>query len=200
MSKNQTNYELKHRPFVVLGLIAENPNGDHAYSINKKIEDRGMRNWTSIGVDFSLSTIYRILEKFKKAKLVVSYLEEVDNRERRVYKITDYGFTILKNKIFGVLKTFFGKKDEDFYVAYSMFPFLSKEEQIEAFTTSVNTIRIHKEELEKMLEKNSMLPINVTGLFKHPIKILQTDIEFLEWVLKEIKEGKNNFDPKAYGK
>jgi hypothetical protein len=54
--------------------------------------------------------------------------------------------------------------------------------------------------LENMLQKNSNFPINVTGLFKNPIMVLQTDIEFLEWLLKEIMEGKTTIDEKAYNK
>ena len=51
-----------------------------------------------------------------------------------------------------------------------------------------------------MLEENANFPINVTGLFRHPIMILQTDIEFLEWLLKEIKEGTSIIDRETYHK
>ena len=84
-------YNLKHRPFVILGLLAEDPEGDHAYNINKKIDERGMRDWTNIGVDISLSTIYRILERLENNELVESFSEEVDNRPRKVYKLTNLG-------------------------------------------------------------------------------------------------------------
>ena len=191
---------LKHKPFIILGLLAEDPQGDHAYNINKKIDERGMRDWTNIGVDISLSTIYRILDRLENKGLVESFSEEVDNRPRNVYKLTNLGYSILKQHIYTVLKEFYGKKDEDFYVAYSMFPVLTKEEQIEVFTFSLNKIKKHKKELEDMLKANEVYPMNVTGLFKHPIMILQTDIEFLEWVLKEIDEGRSEIGPKAFSK
>lgn len=193
-------YNLKHRHFVILGLLAEDPQGDHAYNINKKIDERGMRNWTNIGVDISLSTIYRILDRLENNRLLESFSEEVDNRPRKVYKLTNLGYSALKQKIYTVLKEFYGKEDEDFYVAYSMFPILTKEEQIEVFTHSLNKIKTHKKELEEMLKENAQYPMTITGLFKHPIMILQTDIEFLEWVLKEINEGKSELGPKAYNK
>jgi DNA-binding PadR family transcriptional regulator len=193
-------YELKHNAFVVLGLVAEDPNGDHPYNVNKKMEDRGMKDWTNIGVDFSLSTVYRIMERLEEDGLVESFSEEVDNRERKVYQLTDLGWNVLHHKIYTVLNEFMGKKDEDFYVAFSMFPFLSKNEQIDVFTHSLEKIKEHKFELKEMLKENAHCPINVVGLFRHPIKILQADIEFLEWVLKNIKEGKNNYGPEAYYK
>jgi DNA-binding PadR family transcriptional regulator len=180
---------LKHSEFVILGLLAESPQGDHAYNINKKIDDRGMRNWTNIGANISLSTIYRILDRSENKGLVENYVEEVDNRERKVYTITDYGAKILKDKVYKVIKGFIGKNDEDFYIAFSMLPLLSLEELIEAFSYSIETMKKHKIELENMLKVNPKFPINVSGLFIHPIKILETDISFMECVIEKIKEG-----------
>jgi len=185
---SELEYELNHREFVVLGLVAEFPS--HAYSINQRIDERGMREWTSIGK----SSIYSDLSNLEEKGLVDSYREEVDNRIRKVYSITEYGSKILKKKTYNVLKEFIGKNDEDFYVAFSMLPILTEKQQIEAFTNSLNAIIKYKKELEDMLEENSDMPLNVRGLFLHPIKILGTDIEFLKLVLDEIKNGgdKNN--------
>lgn len=184
MSESE-NYKLSHVAFVVLGLISE----ERCYGkiIDEKIEERGMRNWTSIGK----SSIYGVLKKLENDGLVRSWIEELDNRMIRVYNITPFGFEVLKKKIKIVLHNYFGRNDEDFYVAYSMFPYLSKEEQIEVFTHSLDKIKAHKKGLEEMLKKNEVFPMNVTGLFKHPIMILQTDIEFLEWVLEEIMKSKS---------
>lgn len=183
-------YKLTHREFVVLGLISEE--SSHAYKIDKKIEERGMRDWTSIGT----SSIYSDLNNLDENGFVDSYHEEHDNRMRRVYEITEKGLSNLKKKAYNVLREFYGKNDEDFYVAFSMLPILSKEEQIEAISHSIRKIKNHIGELNAMLEENSKMPLNVTGLFIHPIKIMEADVEFLEWVLKKIKEGKGNFNPK----
>jgi len=193
-------YKLKHKPFVILGLLAESPQGDHPYNINKKIEERGMKNWTKIGLSLSLSTIYRILDRLEIDDLIESYSEEVDNRERKVYIMKEKGWEILHRKVYTVLSEFYGKHDEDFYVAYSMFPYLPKKERIEVFTNSLKKVIEHKNELEKMLKENEKFPMNVVGLFKHPLMILQTDIEFLEWVLDKIEKGEDEFGPEAYGK
>jgi hypothetical protein len=106
---------------------------------------------------------------------------------------------ILQNKVYTVISEFIGKKDEDFYVAFSMLPILSHKQQVKAFTTSMNNIKTHVKELKNKLAENSHTPLNVRGLFFHPIKILETDIEFLEWVLEEIKTGDEQIGPKAYG-
>ena len=85
-------------------------------------------------------------------------------------------------------------------MAFSMLPFLSKQEQLEVFSNSLNKIKKHKKELEDMLKSNINQPLNVKGLFIHPIKILQTDIEFLEIILEEIQKGAGQVDTKDYSK
>ncbi len=192
-TENQ-NYVLNHRAFVLLGLVAEIPS--HAYNINQRIEERGMREWTKIGK----SSIYNIITKLEEDGLVESYTEEVDNRIRKIYTITDYGSDILKNKVYKVLSEFIGKNDEDFYIAFSMLPILTREQQIDAIRKSLKKIKNNRKRLEKMLKDNSYMPLNVRGLFFHPIKILETDIEFLEWVLEEIKKRGGKVDSEAYGK
>ncbi|MFX0018434.1 MAG: PadR family transcriptional regulator [Promethearchaeota archaeon] len=193
MSENSEN-GLTHKQFVLLGLVAEFPS--HAYNINQRIEERGMRAWTAIGK----SSIYRVIGELEDAEFVEFYEEEVDNRVRKVYTITDLGFKALKKKMINVLSEFMGKKDEDFYVAFSMLPLLSREEQIKAINHSLAKIKKHKKGLEWMLKQNSHMPLNVRGLFEHPIRILGTDIEFLEWVLEEIKKGGGQIDSESYGK
>jgi DNA-binding PadR family transcriptional regulator len=198
------NYNLKHRSFVILGLINEkmHEGGCHAYDINKRIEERGMRDWTNIGLDFSLSTIYRRLDRLENDELVVSFEEMSDNRTRKIYKITEYGYKILRKKVYDVLNNYLGKKDEDFYIAFSMFPILSPEEQIEVFSHALILIKKHRMELKHMLDemlKNfPQVPVNVTGLFIHPIKILKTDEEFFEMVLQEIKKVEGRINPDDY--
>ncbi|MFX0106164.1 MAG: PadR family transcriptional regulator [Candidatus Hodarchaeota archaeon] len=192
--KNITKISLNHAEFIVLGLIAEH--SSHAYNINKRIEERGMRNWTNIG----RSSIYRVIKSLEKKRLTNKWIEEVDNRTLKVYNITENGSIILKEKVFNTIKEFIGKNDEDFYVAFSMLPILTKEQQIDAITNSLKKIKKNKKGLEKMLKENSQMPLNVRGLFFHPIKILGTDIEFLEWVLEEIKKRGEKVESKAYDK
>ena len=179
------NLGLSHVAFAVLGLVAEYP--CHGKDINERIEERGMREWTAIGK----SSIYGVLKNLKKKELVDSWVEEEDNRIVKMYQITPKGETVLKSQIYRILNDFVGRNDQDFYMAFSMLPVLSQEEQIKAITNSLKAIQKNKKELELMLNENSKMPLNVKGLFLHPIKILETDIEFLQWTLEEIKEGKS---------
>lgn len=192
--KNELQNELTHKQFTLLGLVAEGEpeygyRSTYPYMINKKIKERGMEAWTKIG-EMGRSSIYRILKELESIKLITHYTEEVDNRKRKIYSITELGINVLKKKIKEVLSNFKGKNDEDFYVAFSLLPLISQEEQTEALTKSIELISTHIKELEEMLEQNSLLPLNVTGLFIHPIEILKTDVKFLNWVIDEIRKGK----------
>jgi len=188
------DYSLNHREFAILGLISEFPS--HAYSLDQRIEERGMRAWTQIGK----SSIYNDLGNLEENGLVDSYTEEVDNRTRKIYQITDKGIYNLKKRIYNTLNEYDGRNDPDFYMAFSMLPCLSKQEQVEVFSNSLNMLKKHKKDLEEMLENNINQPLNVKGLFIHPIKILQTDIEFLEAILEEIRRGAGQVDSKGYSK
>ena len=179
------NYDLSHIAFVVLGLVAEHP--CHGKDINKRIEDRGMRNWTAIGK----SSIYGVLKTLKRKGLVESWVEEEDNRIVKIYQITTKGNASLENRTYKILSEYNGRNDPDFYVAFSMLPGLTQDARIEALTNSLIKIKESKKELEKKLKEITHMPVNVTGLFIHPIKILQVNIEFLTWVLEEIKDGGN---------
>jgi DNA-binding PadR family transcriptional regulator len=190
----EENFELSHIAFAVLGLVSEYP--CHGKDINERIKERGMRAWTAIGE----SSVYGVLKNLKEKELVDSWSEEENNRLVKIYKITSKGTKLLKKKIYKVLNEFIGRNDPDFYMAFSMLPYLSEIEQIEVFSNSVIAIKKHKLALEEMLDENAKTPLNVRGLFIHPIKILQTDIEFLEMVLDEIKRGGGKIDPEAYNK
>ncbi|MFW9867088.1 MAG: PadR family transcriptional regulator [Candidatus Thorarchaeota archaeon] len=192
--KEVQSIELSHVAFVVLGLVAEYP--CHGKDINERIKKRGMRNWTAIGK----SSIYGVLKNLKKKGLVDSWVEEEDNRIVKMYQITSKGSAVLKNQVYNVLNDFVGKNDPDFYTAFSMLPVISYEEQQNAIINSLKNLAKNKKELELMLAENAHMPLNVRGLFFHPIKILETDINFLEWVLYEIKEGKGQTDKKAHNK
>ncbi|MFW9988795.1 MAG: PadR family transcriptional regulator [Candidatus Odinarchaeota archaeon] len=187
---NTSNRSLNHAEFIVLGLIAEQ--SSHAYNINKRIEERGMRDWTNIG----RSSIYRVIKRLEKKGLTNKWIEEVDSRILKVYNITEKGSEMLKEKVFHTIKNFVGKNDEDYYVAFSMLPLLTQKELFEAISSSLEKIKENKKALEQMLKENSQMPLNVRGLFIHPIKILETDVEFLDLVLEEIKEGKGEVNHK----
>ena len=83
---------------IVLGLLAEAP--AHPYDLNKKLDERGYRNWTSIG----FSSIYYVLKRLESRNFISSSCQPQDNKpSRKVYTITDTGRHIFKDKIQSLL-------------------------------------------------------------------------------------------------
>jgi len=78
----------------LLGIVSESPN--HAYQIEKIIENRGIRKRLDIG----FSTIYSTLKKLERKHLVESYFSPQENLPgRRVYAITDKGRRRLREQL-----------------------------------------------------------------------------------------------------
>ena len=139
------------------------------------------------------------MKTLKRKELVESWVEEEDNRIVKIYQITTKGNAALEKRIYKILSEYNGRNNPDFYVAFSMLPGLTQDARIEALTNSLIKIKENKKELEKKLKEITHMPVNVTGLFIHPIKILQVNIEFLTWVLEEIKDGGNLSDSEKNG-
>ena len=87
--------KLNPKELVVLALINEKP--AHAYKLEEKIEQRGMRNWTDIG----FSSIYRVITGLEKKGLVRSEITQEDSggRIQKRYSITKKGQGELKEAV-----------------------------------------------------------------------------------------------------
>lgn len=88
------NPGVSERESAVLGLLSERPL--YGYTIEKIIEERGMRHWTEIG----FSSIYYVLKRLEQQHLITSTSEQPDARpSRNVYTITPAGTTALKEAV-----------------------------------------------------------------------------------------------------
>ena len=155
---------------IVLGLLAESPT--HPYDLEKKIEDRGYREWTVIG----FSSIYSILKGLEKQCLVEVSSEVVKSRTRRIYQLTPQGRDLLKQEISRILESPEHPKAEwDLGVAY-MFGLLSYDEQVERLQAYRIRILQHITELENRSHEFPDDDIatyretyHIKALFDHPI-------------------------------
>jgi len=78
----------------ILGIVHAQPS--HAYSVEKVIEDKGIRERLDIG----FSTIYSTLKKMEKSGLLESHYHPQENLPgRRIYTITPKGKKILVDEI-----------------------------------------------------------------------------------------------------
>jgi DNA-binding PadR family transcriptional regulator len=89
---------MNEREAAILGLLWEKPL--YGYTIEKIIEERGMRHWTDIG----FSSIYYVLKRLEGRNLVVSSSKQQEKRpSRKVYTITPEGEKQMKAKVSSLL-------------------------------------------------------------------------------------------------
>jgi DNA-binding PadR family transcriptional regulator len=89
---------ISEREAAVLGLLCENPL--YGYTIEKIIDERGMRHWTDIG----FSSIYYVLKRLESRHLITSSHEQQEDKpSRKVYTITGTGRDLMKEKVRSLL-------------------------------------------------------------------------------------------------
>ena len=89
---------INEREAAILGLLCEKPL--YGYTIEKIIEERGMRHWTEIG----FSSIYYVLKRLESRNLVVSSCRQQENKpSRKVFTITIDGEHLMKEKVRSLL-------------------------------------------------------------------------------------------------
>src|SRR5512136_2462510 len=89
---------MNEREAAILGLLCEKPL--YGYTIEKIIEEGGMRHWTDIGI----SSIYYVLKRLESRNLIVSYCRLQENKKsRKVYPITPEAEYRMKDKVRSLL-------------------------------------------------------------------------------------------------
>ena len=83
---------------LVLGLLAERPR--HGYEIDRVIDERGMRAWSSLG----FSSIYYLLTKLEQRGLIRPS-PGADRGRRAVYELTDAGARVVSERTLDALES-----------------------------------------------------------------------------------------------
>jgi DNA-binding PadR family transcriptional regulator len=183
--------KLSHVALAVLGLIAEGES--YPYELLKKIKERQMRNWTNIGQ----SSIYGVIDKLKEMQLIFIKTRTTEqNRIQRKLTITEKGKQILKERVLSILRhdRYMGR-DWDLAFSNLKFPFISKEETIEALEDCVERLRENRTSLENRMELGKKVfgghpPLQFRGLFVHALKVIAANIEFCNEVIEDLNKEK----------
>jgi PadR family transcriptional regulator PadR len=72
---------------IVLAVVAREPEGTYGYKITQDVRSV---------IDLSESTLYPVLRRLQKAECLEAYNKECAGRNRRYYKVTRRGWSLLQ--------------------------------------------------------------------------------------------------------
>jgi DNA-binding PadR family transcriptional regulator len=158
---------------LLLGLVAEMPR--HGYQLAQVVEERNMREWTSIG----FSSVYYLLNKLEKKTLVRSKAPSSE-KSKKVYSITATGKKILVSRSLELLSTY-KHAPASTLIAMLHWPFLSKDEAISALKARAIAVESEVDRFEEIRAKQQLLPDYIESLFDFTLGQLMAE---QQWILK----------------
>lgn len=164
-SKTLTNAE-----YAILGLLVEADS--HGYDLEKKITDRGMRDWTEIG----FSSIYFILGKLEKKGMATAGTAS-GARARKVFSVTPKGKEAHKHWTVQAIAD-----PHPLYpsvlLGLANWPALAKDQALEALRMRVDALQSTLLELENRKRLLGPLPDFVEVQFNYSITQIRSEIDW----------------------
>jgi DNA-binding PadR family transcriptional regulator len=175
---------INEREAAVLGLLSETPL--YGYTIEKIIEERGMRHWTDIG----FSSIYYVLKRLESRGLITSTYELQDDKpSRKVFTITPEGRETMKKKV-SVLLSENKRVASPFDLGVAYLHLLSPAETAACLRDRVRTLdhaierigshRAHHEKTKK--------PYFIMALSDRALAHLHTEKRWVEKFIEEVEQ------------
>jgi DNA-binding PadR family transcriptional regulator len=172
-----TNAEL-----AILGLVAEAPS--HGYEIERRIEERGMREWTEIG----FSSIYFLLKKLTARGLVEQGpVDSTNPRARKTFRLTGAGVALHAEEtrraiaeprpVFPAL-----------LVGLANWPALAPGAATTALDERNATLSAELTRLREKRAAGELLPPFVAAMFDYSLAMIEAECAWLEKARKTLEE------------
>ena len=177
---------INEREAAVLGLLYERPL--YGYTIEKIIEERGMRHWTDIG----FSSIYYVLKRLEQRDLIASSSEqEGTGPSRNVYTITAAGRSRMKETVRLFLSRY-TKMITPFNLGIANAALLSREELIGCLDKRLIMIDETVPHVESMRESRiaEARPYYVIALFDRSLAHLRTERDWVAGFIRDLQDWK----------
>ena len=170
-------------------LLAEQPM--HAYQLEKAVADRDMRFWTEI----SMSSIYKLLNKLAREKLVTKNREEGENGiAKNTFALTPAGRTTLEAKIREIVS-----EPEHMRwridLATSHLSVLALEDALgclDAYRKKLVESMQGYSDLESYLTSQSC-PVHALALARRPRYLLEGEIRWLDDYKRDLSTGEHEY-------
>ncbi len=175
---------INEREAAVLGLLYERPL--YGYTIEKIIEERGMRHWTDIG----FSSIYYVLKRLEHRDLITSSSEqEGTGPSRNVYTITAAGRGGMKETVRLFLSRY-TKMISPFNLGIANAALLSRNELIGCLDERLLMIDETVLYVESLRESKitEARPYYVIALFDRSLAHLRTERDWIAGFIRDLQE------------
>ncbi|PPK98170.1 DNA-binding PadR family transcriptional regulator [Kineococcus xinjiangensis] len=160
----------------VLGLLAERPR--HGYDLDRTVEERGMRQWTSLGS----SSIYYLLDKLVARGLVERDPAPAGSR-RSVHRLTATGHRITEEQSLDALDTPSPVRGRVLIGIANSRELTSPAVQ-ERLRRRLGSLRAQLEELDRRSREQEPLPSQAAALFDYGRAMLLADAAWTEDLLR----------------
>ncbi len=171
----------------VLGLVIEKPR--HGYQIEQVIEQRNMRRWTDIG----FSSIYFLLKKLERQKLIKGEWEKAEHCQERwakVYRPTPAGLEAFHAAIIEALSVP-QPSPRPLMLGLSNFPAVSINEALNALSQYSNQLTERMEIMRTVRNSSQHVhPYFVDAMFELSLIVMQAELEWVNKFTKQI-QGKS---------
>jgi DNA-binding PadR family transcriptional regulator len=168
-----TNAEL-----AILSLIAEK--SGYGYEIERRIETRGIREWTDIG----FSSIYYILRKLETKELVRSRLKSQSyGAARRMYTITEQGRQALYQQVLDTLGTPV-PTPRPFLLGLSMTPMFKETLVLKQFSHYFGKLVRQQMALKEKQAVQKPPRQHISLMFDYSIAMIEAEMEWIARLLE----------------
>jgi len=174
-----TNAEL-----AVLGLVVQQPR--HGYLIERVIEERGMRRWSDIG----FSSIYFLLKKLERQKLIKGEWEKTQRGKERwakVYHPTPAGRKAFHAAIIEAL-SMPQPRPRPLMLGLANLPAVSINEALTSLKQYGKNLTAKMEMLSGVRESNlNTHPYFVDAMFELSLEVMHAELEWLEKFIQQLQ-------------
>lgn len=171
--------QLTQTEVAILSLVNERET--HGYELNETIEYRGMRDWT----DVAFSSIYAVLNRMEKSKLISSRLDPSGKGPaRKLYRVTKKG----RGELLRAVKLYISEPEPPksrLSLGAAYIELLHAKEAIECLETYSSQLQERLSRMKDVREKQHPLPFGAEIIFD--LGVVKANAE-LEWVVSVTKQ------------
>ncbi len=168
----------------VLGLVIEQPR--HGYQIEQVIEKRDMRRWTDIG----FSSIYFLLKKLERQKLIEGEWEKTEHGKERwakVYRPTDAGLEAFHAALIEALSVP-QPSPHPLMLGLANFPAVSINEALTALNQYSRHLTERMEILRTVRDSSKQVhPYFVDAMFELSLAVMAAELKWVEKFVQQLQ-------------